>query len=184
MLNSHVWLVAILSDRADRELFCHCFQVISSVARENSLLFMALQALGILDPLNPVEFEMILNWTSVLMRAGILLTYFSVLECSLLISHLGPGELSGWPQAPSSNMDLLRSVSLRKAMFSFLVMPLPWTDASGREAGRLQAHLSSLPFSLSGEPVILQLLFFRVFKLIFFKHTFVPSFLVLSGKVV
>lgn len=159
---------------------------------------MALQALGILDPLNPVEFEMILNWTSVLMRAGILLTYFSVLECSLLISHLGPGELSGWPQAPSSNMDLLRSVSLLKAVFSFLAMalqwtdavfsfsamPLQWTDASGREAGHLQAHLSSLPFSLSGEPVILQLLFFRVFKLIFFKHTFVPSFLVLSGKVI
>lgn len=59
MLNSHVWLVVIISD-SDVSVIAAKFWVISSVNRENSLLLMALEALGILGHLNPVEFEMIL----------------------------------------------------------------------------------------------------------------------------
>lgn len=54
-----MWLVAIISD-SDVSVTAAKVWVISSVNRENSLLIMALEAVGILGHLNPVEFEMIL----------------------------------------------------------------------------------------------------------------------------
>lgn len=88
-------------------------------------MLMALEALGVAH-LNLVEFEVVLNWTSVFMRASILLIYFSVVECSLLRSQSKLRGLPGLPSTPNilslkicesaeSYVQLLSHASWRKA---------------------------------------------------------------------
>lgn len=93
MLRSNMWLVAISSDRAGMECSISAEKVywitqpkvISSFSRENLLFLLALEILEILVHPDPFEFEVILTWTSVLTRASILLTYFSVLTFEITV---------------------------------------------------------------------------------------------------